>query len=152
MEISKNLVSFRKVIFWQRVVAFMLLISIVTFITTFLFYFFLDFYDYQSLFQTISRDFYIGTIIGITCIVGFGLICYLNWTLFRAAKYLKYYAMGGEMKDWEEAIKYRTIFWKLFTLSPFIAIGLLILMVLGVIAVKEIIIDPQMIEESIIIG
>ena len=60
--------------------------------------------------------------------------------------------MGGEMKDWEESVKYQTTFWKLFTLSPFIVIGLLLLMVLGVIAVDEIMIGPQVIEESIIIG
>jgi hypothetical protein len=78
MQSTDDLKPFKKVLFWQRVVAFMLLISMVTFMTTFLFYFFLDFYDYQGLFQTVSRDFYIGTIIGITCIVGFGFICYFN--------------------------------------------------------------------------
>jgi hypothetical protein len=45
--------------------------------------------------------------------------------------------MHGEMKDWEEAVKYQIAFWKLFTLSPFIATILFILMVVGVISIYE---------------
>jgi hypothetical protein len=151
MQSTDDLKSFRKVIFWQRVVAFMLLVSIVG---TVLFFFYNLFgsHEYQMIMRGSTFDIYMGFVIGTILLLGLGLTIYLNWALFRSAQSLNTYLFSKTIADLEEAIKYQKTFWQLMTLSPFIAIGLLILMFLGVIAVKEIIIDPQMIEESIIIG
>ncbi len=137
MERITDFNSFKKILFWQRLIAFLLLISIVTAIFTF-FYFFIDSYEYRRLFQTKSRFFYVGVLIGATCLIGLCLTCYLNWTLFRAGKYLKYYVGSGELKEWEESVKHQTTFWKLFTLSPFIATGLFLLMLVGAMSIYEI--------------
>ena len=63
MESIVDIASFRNVIFWQRVVAFMLLVSIVGVVSTF-FYFFLDTYEYRKFFEGRSRDLYAGVVIG----------------------------------------------------------------------------------------
>jgi hypothetical protein len=136
MESIVDSASFKKVIFWQRVVAFMLLVSIVG-VVLFFFYFFLDSYEYRKFFEGRSQDLYAGVVIGITCLIGLGLTLYLNWTLFRASRCLQYYIASEEMKDLEKSVKYQTTFWKLFTLSPFIAIALFLLMVVILIFMSE---------------
>lgn len=122
------LTHYKKSIFWQRIIAASVAFSLLLGVFSFL-YFFIDSYEYRQLLEfRHTRQVFTGLILSGTCLVGLGLTIYLNWSLFKAASCLKKYSLSKELADLELAIKYQTLFWKLLTLSPFIAFGLLVLM------------------------
>lgn len=133
------LINYKKSIFWQRViagaVAFSLFIGMLFFL-----YFFIASYEYRQLFgRSNKRTIFTASVVIITCLIGLGLTIYLNWSLFKAANCLKKYTASDDMNDLGDAIKYQTVFWRLFTLSPFIAFGLFVLMFILIVLTSNVI-------------
>lgn len=124
------LINYKKTILWQRIIAgaiaFTLLIGVVC-----CSYLYIGSYEYKQLLGIRGpKNVYIQISLLAICFLGFCILVYLNWSLFKAASYLKKHTISEDINDLKEAIRYQTVFWRLFTLSPFIASGLFIIMVL----------------------
>lgn len=124
------LLSYEKTVFWQRVLAGAITLTLLLGVIFFLYYF-SDSAEYRLYFEREKKDTYLGIALLTTAFLGLCLLIYFNWLLFRSGKYLKKYTLSKGVNDLESAFKYQTLFWRILALFPFITASLILLLLLS---------------------